>query len=126
MIENMKTKEELQELKEQYESLNDKLKELSEGELQQVTGGDWYDFRSFNGVDYDEEVSNIILSNKDVENGTRFNFADHYIIITEIIKRCSPDQYGRMTVLVNMSIRYEVYTNDDVKIKNGYISDFIM
>lgn len=34
-----KTKEQLQELKQQYDELNDKLKELSEEELQEVTGG---------------------------------------------------------------------------------------
>ena len=35
----MKTKEELKELKEEYEILNNKLKELTEDELKQVTGG---------------------------------------------------------------------------------------
>ena len=34
-----KTKEELNELKIEYESLNEKLKELSDDELKQVTGG---------------------------------------------------------------------------------------
>ena len=36
----MKTKEELQELKKEVESLNKKLAELTEEELAQVTGGD--------------------------------------------------------------------------------------
>lgn len=35
----MKTKEELNALKEEYESLNRKLAELTEEELEQVTGG---------------------------------------------------------------------------------------
>ena len=35
----MKTKEELELLKQEYESLNNKLKELSEDELKIVTGG---------------------------------------------------------------------------------------
>ena len=34
-----KTQEELNELKKEYETLNSKLKELSEDELKQVTGG---------------------------------------------------------------------------------------
>lgn len=36
----MKTKEELQELKMEYETLNQKLAELSEDELKQVVGGE--------------------------------------------------------------------------------------
>ena len=35
----MKTKEELEELKEEVESLNKKLEELTDEELEQVTGG---------------------------------------------------------------------------------------
>ena len=35
----MKTQEELKELKNEYETLNNKLKELSEDELKLVTGG---------------------------------------------------------------------------------------
>ena len=35
----MKTQDELKELKEEYEKLNEKLKELSDDELKQVTGG---------------------------------------------------------------------------------------
>ena len=38
-INNMKTKEELDELKIEYKLLNEKLKELSDDELKQVTGG---------------------------------------------------------------------------------------
>lgn len=38
----MKAKEELQQLKKEYESLNNKLKELTEDELKQVTGGEDY------------------------------------------------------------------------------------
>ena len=34
-----KTQDELKELKEEYEKLNEKLKELSDDELKQVTGG---------------------------------------------------------------------------------------
>ena len=40
----MKTKEELKELKNEYETLNNKLKELTEDELKEVVGGtigDW-------------------------------------------------------------------------------------
>ena len=37
----MKTKEELNALKEEVETLNTKLAELSEEELEQVSGGDW-------------------------------------------------------------------------------------
>ena len=37
----MKTKEELNEIKEKVEALNDKLTELTEEELAQVIGGDW-------------------------------------------------------------------------------------
>ena len=41
----MKTKEELEQIKEDYKNLNKKLAELSEDELKQVTGGigvrDW-------------------------------------------------------------------------------------
>ena len=98
---------------------------IDEETLKQVTGGTSISTPT-ELIDYDEEVSNIILSNKDIKNNTTVNFTDHYIIITEINKRFSPDKYGRMTILVNMSIRYEVYTNDNIKIKEGYISDFIM
>lgn len=35
----MKTKEELQQLKQEYEELNEKLKELSPEELEEITGG---------------------------------------------------------------------------------------
>ena len=38
----MKTKEELEQLKNEYESLNKKLSELSQDELKQVTGGGNY------------------------------------------------------------------------------------
>ena len=37
----MKTKEELNALKEEVETLNKKLAELTEEELAQVSGGDW-------------------------------------------------------------------------------------
>ena len=42
----MKTKEELTAIKEEFEALNKKLAELSDEEIKQVTGGDWYDFRN--------------------------------------------------------------------------------
>ena len=38
----MKTKEELNELKEEVETLNKKLRELTEEELAQVAGGQYY------------------------------------------------------------------------------------
>ena len=41
----MKTKEELNALKEEVESLNKKLAELTEEELQQVSGGETLDWR---------------------------------------------------------------------------------
>ena len=37
----MKTKDELQELKEEIETLNKKHDELTDEELEQVSGGDW-------------------------------------------------------------------------------------
>ena len=42
----MKTKEELSALKEEFTTLTQKLAELTEDELLQVTGGDAYDFRA--------------------------------------------------------------------------------
>lgn len=44
----MKTKEELKQLKEEYELINNKLKELSEEELKQVAGGNDIDIEIFN------------------------------------------------------------------------------
>ena len=38
----MKTKEELNQIKIEYEVLNNKLKELKDEELKQVTGGNWW------------------------------------------------------------------------------------
>ena len=37
-----KTKEELNQLKIEYEALNNKLKELTDEELKQITGGNWW------------------------------------------------------------------------------------
>lgn len=37
-----KKQEELRKLKEEYKTLNDKLKELSSDELEEVTGGEWF------------------------------------------------------------------------------------
>ena len=39
-----KTKEELNKLKEEVEAVNEKLQELTEEELAQVTGGEWYSY----------------------------------------------------------------------------------
>lgn len=50
----MKPKEELQELKEEYEALNKKLAELSEEELQQVVGGVEFDVPKIK-PDYEHE-----------------------------------------------------------------------
>ena len=37
-----KTKEELNQLKTEYETLNNKLNELSEDEFKEITGGNWW------------------------------------------------------------------------------------
>ena len=49
----MKTKEELIELKTEYETMNEKLAELSEDELEQVTGGQYvnHDYPSLKALD---------------------------------------------------------------------------
>ena len=39
-----KTKEELDALKEEVEAVNEKLHELTDEELEQVTGGEWYSY----------------------------------------------------------------------------------
>ena len=54
----MKTKEELNVLKEEYKALNDKLKELSEEELTQVVGGD---VTSANIVGYVQTIMPYII-----------------------------------------------------------------
>ena len=51
----MKTKEELNALKEEVEALNVKLHELTDEELAQVTGGAWY---NESGNNDDEQKSN--------------------------------------------------------------------
>ena len=48
----MKTKEDLEELKEEVESLNKKLAELTEDELKEVTGGVYPGTRGFPGAKY--------------------------------------------------------------------------
>ena len=58
----MKTKEELNVLKEEYKALNDKLKELSEEELTQVVGGD---VTSANIVGYVQAMMPYIASGKE-------------------------------------------------------------
>ena len=45
----MKTKEELNTIKEEVETLSKKLRELTEDELKQVTGGGWYPYRDDKG-----------------------------------------------------------------------------
>ena len=49
----MKTKEELIELKTEYETMNEKLAELSDDELEQVTGGQYvnHDYPSLKALD---------------------------------------------------------------------------
>ena len=42
----MKTREELNALKAEYESLTRKLGELTDDEMEQVTGGIWYPFKN--------------------------------------------------------------------------------
>ena len=56
----MKTKEELSILKEEYESLSGKLAELSDDELEQVTGGVVYPF-----ITAGKEVGYDIVKNDD-------------------------------------------------------------
>ena len=67
----MKTKEELNALKNEVEALNAKLAELTEDELRQVTGGAGIDFRK-------DEYENIIL-------GARGE--DHNIMLTGIMDK---------------------------------------
>ena len=52
---NMKTKEELNQLKTEYETLTTKLKELTEDELRQVTGG--YDPFEKLGLEVNQNIS---------------------------------------------------------------------
>lgn len=48
----MKTQEELTQLKHEYETLNNKLKDLTEDELKEVTGGNsWSDYYGDEGKD---------------------------------------------------------------------------
>ncbi len=56
----MKTKEELNALKNEVEALNQKLAELSDEELKEVAGGDWYDFRSTADPDKNTVVPSFI------------------------------------------------------------------
>lgn len=49
----MKTKEELNALKEEIQTLNEKLAELTEEELKQVTGGQIYEFTFYDNELHD-------------------------------------------------------------------------
>ncbi len=64
----MKTKEELNALKEEVETLNKKLAELSEEELKQVSGGVKHEYGiielDFVSHSYGEYASNFIFENK--------------------------------------------------------------
>ena len=54
----MKTKEELDTLKEEVETLNKKLRELTEEELAQVTGGQYYPGTTYgDGITYGSGVT---------------------------------------------------------------------
>lgn len=44
---NMKTQEELNELKQEFETLTNKLKELTDEELNEVAGGSWVEKEEF-------------------------------------------------------------------------------
>lgn len=44
---NMKTQEELNELKQEFETLTNKLKELTDEELKEVAGGSWVEKEEF-------------------------------------------------------------------------------
>ncbi len=48
-----KTKEELNAIKEEVETLNEKLHELTDEELEQVTGGEWYFYEK------DKDANNV-------------------------------------------------------------------
>ena len=58
----MKTKEELNALKAEYESLNKKLGKLTDDEMEQVTGGIWYPFKEppTDGVEKQDQASAFI------------------------------------------------------------------
>ena len=56
----MKTKEELNALKKEVETLNEKQKELTEEELSQVSGGIIVFDKNFNGSDWNENPEEIV------------------------------------------------------------------
>lgn len=81
----MKTKEELNALKAEYESLVSKMKELDENELKEVTGGapDAYDFR---GAYHPEQLYNPCKQSSEddttnVNNKISFNPEDIHIVL---------------------------------------------
>ena len=64
----MKTKEELNALKEEVETLNKKLAELSEDELKHVTGGNWWpDYYGEEGY-FRPTLINAALDANDTDN----------------------------------------------------------
>ena len=78
-----KTKEELQQLKEEYETLSSKLKELTEDELQQLVGGDWYDFRGTNsGISEEWQTIDKPTDTKEIE----VHDAGHYKIFANVLE----------------------------------------
>ena len=79
-----KTKEELQQLKQEFETLNSKLKELTEDELQQLVGGDWYDFRGTNNLNQSNGWQTIdkTTDNKELE----VHDAGQYKIFTGVLE----------------------------------------
>ena len=101
------------------------MSKLEDSKLENVVGGAAVR-PTLGSIDYDDEVQQILLSNKNADNNFRKDYADHYIILTEVKKKFAPDQYGWPTILTGMSIRYSVYATDGTKIKDGYIADFIM
>ena len=82
----MKTQEELRELKEEYEVLNKKLKELTEEELKLVTGGIdengyKYSFRSTDWVYLSNTKTQVFFINYNVDTNS-----DDYKITGEVAR----------------------------------------
>lgn len=61
-----KTKEELNQLKSEYETLNTKLKELSDEELKEVVGGSWLDALNKIGKAMQQNAKQVLKSSNTV------------------------------------------------------------
>ena len=69
----MKTKEELNAIREEMEALNQKLAELTEEELTQVSGG-------VSGGEYTTTATFTCTSNRDFDRGYIYCVGEHYIM----------------------------------------------